>query len=294
MTLSEEDIYQTLKNFFPTFSIDEPLVRIGGHNNTNYSVTINGNKYFVKVGNRSENLVGSSIQNEVECMKMASYLDICPQLVFYDPQKSVLVTEFIEGDFQFDQMHSKNRYINLLHTLHRSNIQFKSEFCPFKTIQNYTELSNQRNVCLPDTLTKKIIPTVLDLKKEQLLIESISCHLDPQFYNILDSGSQLYLVDWEFGAMCDPLFDLASMCASEELTDDDMKELLGLYLERTPTDVEWKRFYTLRVIADIRMCLFCYLYTSITTDSPNVYIDVAEVFLEQIELRFPTMISFCP
>ena len=286
MALSDEEIYQTLKLSFSPYSIDSPLRKIGGYNNTNYSVIVSGKKYFIKVANRNERLVGSSLQNEVECMKKAYLLQICPKLIFYDPQKSIMVTEFIEGNFNFNQANAKNRYIKLLHTLHHSHIQFENEFCPFKTIQKYTELALQRKVCLPEFLTKEIIPKTLALKKEELFLEKVPCHLDPQFYNILDSGSQLYLVDWEFAAMSEPLFDLASMCASEEFSDEEMKEILALYLEGTPSDIDWNRFYILRIIADLRMCLFCYLYTSITSTSPQTYKEFAETFLKQIKIRF--------
>lgn len=283
-TSLEEKISLILTNF--SGCQPDALIQLGGYNNTNYKAILSNKNYFVKFANRHEQLVGSSLQNEIECMTMVHPISISPKLVFHDPQESIMVTEFIDGKFNFQKQGSKSRYIKLLHSLHNSNIQFPNEFFPLKAIQRHEELARERGVSLPEILSSQILPKIYSLKEEELFLHKTPCHLDPQFDNILDNGEALYLVDWEFASMSEPLFDLANMCASEQFSDSEMKEILTLYLQKNPNKVEWDRFSILRVIADLRMCLFCYLFTSITTTNPDTYKEFAGVFLKQIKKRF--------
>lgn len=43
------------------------------------------------------------------------------------------------------------------------------------------------------------------------------CHHDLHAANLIDDGRQLWLIDWEYAAPGDPMFDLAVMCVEHEL-----------------------------------------------------------------------------
>jgi thiamine kinase len=43
------------------------------------------------------------------------------------------------------------------------------------------------------------------------------CHDDLHHLNVLDDGGRLTLIDWEYGGLGDPIFDLASFVSYHEL-----------------------------------------------------------------------------
>jgi thiamine kinase-like enzyme len=57
------------------------------------------------------------------------------------------------------------------------------------------------------------------------------CHNDLNSTNILDTGS-LYLIDWEYAAIGDPYFDLATIIQHHGLVEGQVECLLAAYKDR--------------------------------------------------------------
>lgn len=275
-----ETIKQSFSECFECSCNESDFIQLGGYNNKNYKVIIGSKSYFAKLENQEPSIVGSSLQNEITCMRLVQDAHLCPSLVFFDSKRSVMIREFIEEDFNFELPKAKKKYIELLKRLHNLDIQFPNVFHPIKVLRKYEEIAQSRNVELPLILVKNLLPKVYTFNEDELFTRTAPCHLDPQFANVISGGDQLYFIDWEFSAMSEPLFDLASMCASEEFSYQEMRDILTLYLERSPSEEEWGRFNKIRVIADLRMCLFCLLYTSIAKDKTSVYQNFANIFLK--------------
>ena len=188
-----------------------------------------------------------------------------------------MITEFL--DKAFTGFCSIDEYVQLMQKLHALNISLPRNFCPIQTLKKYEENACRLGVVLPKALTELLLPKIYSWSVSTLLQKKTPCHLDPQFENVRRHNQHLFLVDWEFAAMSDPIFDLASMSASEELSSEEMLKVLKAYLLKDPEEMEWNRFLRLRVIADVRMCLFCYISSGVKASQSSVYIDFAKVFL---------------
>ena len=55
------------------------------------------------------------------------------------------------------------------------------------------------------------------------------CHVDPNLANAIDEGGAVLLVDWEYSAMSEPLWDLAYVCVEGGLTPAEEAALLAGY-----------------------------------------------------------------
>ncbi|MDA0952434.1 MAG: phosphotransferase [Proteobacteria bacterium] len=69
------------------------------------------------------------------------------------------------------------------------------------------------------------------------------CHVDPVPANAIDDGRRVLLVDWEYAAMSDPLWDLAYVCVEGELEPQEESALLAGYGEsslRGAALADWK------------------------------------------------------
>lgn len=264
---------------------------INCYNNTDFKVTVEGKNYFAKLANPDGKILGTSMQNEVDCGRIAHSAGISPKILIYDAYESIMVTEFIKikEDFDFKKPMAKQRYVALLQRLHALDVQFPLEFSPFDTIQLYVKSSLERGVSLPRALIEEVLPKVYAFNMEELFFRSVPCHLDAQSLNVLDDGEKLYLVDWECAAMSDPFFDLASMFATEELSDEEMFEILALYLKATPSDEEFRRLQQMRVLADVRFCTYCYLQTKVSSTRIDLYRTFADGYLHRITERLATL-----
>ena len=122
----------------------------------------------------------------------------------------------------------------LLKKLHNSQIIFPNIFDPFKEMKRYEELINKED--------GKFYEGYFELKKEvfklkevlkSFNIELVSCHNDTVPENFLKKGDNLFLIDWEYSGLNDPIWDLAAFSIESNLSDDEEKELLDYYFENS-------------------------------------------------------------
>ena len=71
-------------------------------------------------------------------------------------------------------------------------------------------------------------------------IDLVFGHNDLLAANLIDDGSRLWLVDWDYGGWNSPLFDLGGLASNSELPPADRDWLLEAYFDR-PLDDELRR-----------------------------------------------------
>ncbi len=262
------------------------ILRLGGYTNSNFKILLGDKSYFVKLGNPFGAILGVSFPNEVLCRALLKEWDLILPVLFYDSEEVLMVTEFIPSkEWDFSDSQIKERYVDALRYLHARPVRFPLEFCPFQAIQTYLAEIKRLGVLLPQDEFDRLLPKLEDLKQKLPIVEKVPCHLDLQIANVLATEDKIYFVDWECAGMADPFFDLASASASEELSDPDMYALLSLYLGQLPTQEEREHLYALRILADMRMCLICYLQTKLKFSEAASYRTFAENFLRQCSKR---------
>jgi thiamine kinase-like enzyme len=55
------------------------------------------------------------------------------------------------------------------------------------------------------------------------------CHCDPLSENFLDDGKRMWVVDWEYSGMNDPLWDLGDMSVEAGFNEDEDREMMAAY-----------------------------------------------------------------
>ena len=291
----ETKIKELLVDYFhcnPTSIVIDPLRDgvVNCYNNFNYKITIDGKSYFAKFENQNGKLLQTSLHNDIVCRTLASERGISPKILLSDPQETLMITDFLKvEEIDFKKRATLQRYVALLQQLHKSDCVFPLEFCAFQTIRDYMRSAQNAGVIFPEILLNVILPTIEAFDKSAIFLNRAPCHLDPQVGNLLDDGTTMYLIDWECAAMCDPLFDLASMCATEEFTDEEMREVLNLYLDEPASEKEFRRFYQMRILADMRFGIYCYLQNQISPTRKELYKSFAEGYLHRITERLENL-----
>ena len=100
-------------------------------------------------------------------------------------------------------------------------------------------------------------------------VDPVVCHSDLHTLNLIDRGDSLVLLDWEYAHASDPLWDLASWSANNDLEDEFKNELLRNYLGRAPTRDEHVRLLLLGWLYDYVCLLWSELYLNLRRGVPQ-------------------------
>ena len=151
-------------------------------------------------------------------------------------EKGLLVTRYIEGrtlaaaDVRTPAVIPK--LAALLCHLHEAWDALTGEvlyFCPFQTVRTYAETAVRLGAILPSDIGR-LLEDARELAGQIAPFRPVLCHNDLMPGNLIDDGSRLWLVDWEYAGAGHPLFDLANASANAGFSDDEDRALLATYL----------------------------------------------------------------
>ena len=85
----------------------------------------------------------------------------------------------------------------------------------------------------------------LEKRLDDLGVDRKSCHIDLVPENFIESPQgRLYLIDWEYSSMNDPMWDLAALFLESEFTKQEEDDFLSYYeSDKTPVSREKIRIY---------------------------------------------------
>ena len=109
----------------------------------------------------------------------------------------------------------------------------------FEEIKKYESLI-QGEISYPNY--EAVRKAVFSLKEEleQIGIDKKSCHIDLVPENFIEGpDGHLYLIDWEYSSMNDPMWDLAALFLESEFTSAEEEDFLSHYKsDKTPVSSE--------------------------------------------------------
>jgi len=178
--------------------------------------------------------LGIDRRNERACQSAAWRAGVSPALVHADAE--FLVTEFVVGaTLGSDALRAgvmRQRMAELLQRLHAAGRSIADQmlyFCPFQTIRMYVQTARQLGAELPADIDT-LVHNVQQLADRMQTFQPTLCHNDLLPANVVDDGDRLWLIDWEYAGIGNPLFDLAGVAANFQLTDEESEDLLQCYL----------------------------------------------------------------
>ncbi|MBJ7449571.1 MAG: phosphotransferase [Parachlamydiales bacterium] len=229
---------------------------LGGATNHNYILKWGSQYYFLRLGG-DVSYLGIDLQKEYLIAKTVETLNISPKPLLYLPDQKILVTEFIP----LKKEATVPRVIQSIKKLHDSAVVFPWQSTPFEIIKNYIDQLKTADVVLPSVVNTLLIPLVEKLERT-LILEIAPCHLDLHKGNFIDDGHHVWLIDWEYAAMSDPYFDLATWCSADFFSDQQMKDLVLMY---DGDNARESYLYSMRFLADVRWMLWAYLQKEFST-----------------------------
>lgn len=215
--------------------------QLGGMTNQNYLVKTTNKQYIVKFfGKGTEKLINR--QDEKYNLELLKDLDLDVKNYLFDIEAGIKVNEYIESAITLDSRSIKTKFDKIapiLQTIHASGKELRGEFAPFEEIKKYESLIEEK---IPYANYEAVREEVFSLEKRlaDLGIDRKSCHIDLVPENFIESPQgRLYLIDWEYSSMNDPMWDLAALFLESEFTTQEEEDFLSYYeSEQTPVSRE--------------------------------------------------------
>jgi thiamine kinase-like enzyme len=82
------------------------------------------------------------------------------------------------------------------------------------------------------------------------------CHCDPLCENFLDTGTRMWIVDWEYSGMNDPMWDLGDLSVEAQFGPDQDEEMLTAYFGGPPQPEDRARMVIYKAMCDLLWTLW--------------------------------------
>lgn len=243
----KENISSLLSQEEEVLSVEQ----LGGMTNQNYLVKTTNKQYIVKFfGKGTEKLINR--QDEKYNLELLKDLDLDVKNYLFDIEAGIKVNEYIESAITLDSTSIKTKFDKLapiLQTVHASGKELRGEFAPFEEIKKYESLIEEK---IPYANYEAVREEVFSLENRlaDLGVDRKSCHIDLVPENFIESPQgRLYLIDWEYSSMNDPMWDLASLFLESEFTPQEEEDFLSHY-ESDQTPVSREKIAIYKILQD--------------------------------------------
>lgn len=269
-------LFQSKLDLMPEIkSID----RLGGLTNFNYRVETDEGDFVVRYpGIGTEDLIDR--KDEFEFTRLSNELGIDAHNYYFDPLTGIKVSQYIPNAITFNpeltrEEDNLEKVAKIFQELHHSNQKVESIFNVFDKIKEYEDLINgtNRNQYWDDYAQVREQIYALKEEYDSYNVELKFCHNDPLCENFVLGEERLFLVDWEYGGMNDPLWDLADVMIEAELNNEQENKFKAFYFGREATKEEERRIVMNKVFLDFLWSLWGKQRYSVGDEDMQAYAD---------------------
>ncbi len=161
--------------------------------------------------------------------RAAAAAGLSPAILHADPASGVMLSCYVCGavPLSTEALREVGHFraaVALLRRLHLSGMTFRGEMRLYPKLDQY--------------LAMAATPALRELRRagEELrpVIESgwgpaRPCHIDPAPHNFIAAGDRHFLLDWEYAAMCEPMWDIAGLSIEGQFDAAQDAALLASY-----------------------------------------------------------------
>lgn len=234
----EDNLRYQLSIIFPGHDVSKAeITQIGGMSNKNFRINFEGNSYVLRVpGNGSEGMVERANEefNALEACKMG----VNPKIRYFNAESGIKLADFVTNAETLTaatiQRHDNMKKIaKIYQIIHHAHIRLKNEFNIFHEIEKYDSLIRQADAEMYNGW-ETVRPKVMALENylNELGVELCPCHNDALYENFIKAmDGTIYLIDWEYSGMNDPMADFAALFLEADFTKENQDYILEKYYD---------------------------------------------------------------
>jgi thiamine kinase-like enzyme len=239
----------------------------GGITNQNYRIDTGGESYVLRVAGENTGFLGIDRAVEYACSLVAADLDVGAEVIAFLPEHDALLTRFVPGHLlassDIRTLPTMRRIVDALRRYHASAPGVGS-FSPFAVVRDYYALAWNRQVAFPPSIGEamdRMNRIEATLETDEPLCP---CHNDLLATNLIDDGSAVRIIDWEYAGMGDRWFDLGNLAANNEFDGVQERTLLELYFGEARAE-DLYRLRLMRLASDLRESLWGFLQAGVSS-----------------------------
>lgn len=249
---------ETLKTIPLLSGYDGPIERLGGLTNLVFRV---GDHCLRIPGKGTEEYIDR--MNEMMATEAVAFAGVGPDVVYTDPASGIFVSRFLDRAVTMTPERFRSRAGaparagKTFRMLHDSGAVFPARFELFAMIDSYLAILSTKDVSLPEGYHEvlKASETVRSALSAHPL-PNVACHCDPLCENFLDTGERMWIVDWEYSGMNDPMWDLGDLSVEGGFGRDEEEAMIQAYFGGDPSPPERGRIIIYKAMCDLLWTLW--------------------------------------
>ena len=208
---------------------------------------------------------GEYIDRAVEAhnAQIAADVGVSAPVLFADPQSGIMITRCIDNIETMTAALFKSRAGSPARAgaafakLHNSGKSFQFRFELFAMIEDYLKVLSTKSIEMPEGYHDVVqaaqpVKAALNANPGRLA----PCHCDPLCENFLDDGAKMWIVDWEYSGMNDPLWDLGDLSVEGGFDEVQDMEMLQAYCNGRPDEQTIARMMIYKAMCDLLWTLW--------------------------------------
>ncbi len=235
--------------------------RLGGLTNLVYKVSAPGANYCLRIpGQGTAEYIDRAVEGHNA--RVAASAGVSPEVLFFDAG-GVMLARFLDGCTTMTPATFNStpgapaRAGRVLKDLHTRAEPFHFRFELFAMIDEYLGVLDKLGATLPEGYHDVVdeagaVRRALDAHPGTLA----PCHCDPLCENFLDDGERMWVVDWEYSGMNDPLWDLGDLSVEAGFGDAQDEEMMAAYCECEPRPGVMGRMVIYKAMCDLLWTLW--------------------------------------
>jgi thiamine kinase-like enzyme len=254
-----------------TVAGDLAIERIGGLTNRNYKITLGPERYVLRLaGAGTSDYIDRAA--EAHNARVAAAAGVNAPVLHFEVADGTLLARYIDDSLTMSETAFKDlarieRAAHAFRRMHRCSEPFAGRFDVFAQIDEYLALLRRNSARIPDgyeALQKEADAARQVMSERPAALAP--CHNDPLAENFLDAPDRMYLVDWEYAGMNDPMWDLGDLSVEAGFGPEQDEALLRAYFEGAPPAAQRGRMVLAKGLCDLVWTLWGLL--QVMNDNP--------------------------
>ncbi len=236
--------------------------RLGGLTNRNYKLSLDGEAYVLRVAGEG---TSEYIDRDVEAhnARVAAEAGVNAEVIFFDAADGLMLCRYLDDTATMTPETLRStpgapaRAALAFKRMHDCGQAFKFRFELFGMIDEYLGVLEKLGATLPDgyheaVLEAEAVRRVLNWNPGRLT----PCHCDPLCENFLDDGQRMWIVDWEYSGMNDPMWDLGDLSVEAGFDEARDEEIMAAYFDGRVPRPAYGRMVIYKAMCDLLWTLW--------------------------------------
>jgi thiamine kinase-like enzyme len=248
----------------PGFAAEAPsasITRLAGMTNIVFKVETNRGRFLFRMpGVGTEAYINRGV--EAVNARAAATAGVSPE-VFHFGEDGVMVTRFLDDAVTMsparfgERPGAIERAARAFRQLHDKAPEFAFHFELFRMVDDYLAVVDKLRAPLPQGYHALVMEaTVVRHALAQHPAPLKPCHCDPLCENFLDTGARMWIVDWEYSGMNDPMWDLGDLSVEGGFDAAQDRRLIDTYFGRPAGAFDLGRMVIYKAMCDLLWTLW--------------------------------------